>query len=66
MNVINYYVTIISNQLKDVFMDKKVRGSFQMMRSTQEAIDKIARIEGRSFNNMLEQLAKRAIKSELK
>ena len=47
-------------------MDKKVRGSFQMMRSTQEAIDKVARIEGRSFNNMLEQLAKRAIKSELK
>jgi uncharacterized protein (DUF1778 family) len=46
-------------------MDKKVRGSFQMMESTQKLIAKAAKAEGRTFNNMLEQLAKRAIESKL-
>lgn len=46
-------------------MDKKVRGSFQMMESTKKAIDKAASKEGRTFNNMLEQLAKRAIENKL-
>ena len=46
-------------------MDKKVRGSFQMMESTQKSIAKAAKLEGRTFNNMLEQLAKRAIESKL-
>lgn len=46
-------------------MDKKVRGSFQMMESTQKAIAKAATKEGRTFNNMLEQLAKRAIDNKL-
>ena len=46
-------------------MDKKVRGSFQMMESTTKAIAKAAKLEGRTFNNMLEQLAKRAIESKL-
>jgi uncharacterized protein (DUF1778 family) len=46
-------------------MDKKVRGSFQMMESTKKAIDEAANAEGRTFNNMLEQLAKRAINSKL-
>lgn len=46
-------------------MDKKIRGSFQMMESTKKAIDKAAAKEGRTFNNMLEQLAKRAIESNL-
>ena len=46
-------------------MDKKVRGSFQMMESTRKAISKAASIEGRTFNNMLEQLAKRAIDNKL-
>lgn len=46
-------------------MDKKVRGSFQMMESTQKAILRAATKEGRTFNNMLEQLAKRAIDKKL-
>lgn len=46
-------------------MDKKVRGSFQMYESTQKAIAKAAVKEGRTFNNMLEQLAKRAIDNKL-
>ena len=46
-------------------MDKKVRGSFQMMESTKKLIDNAAKLEGRTFNNMLEQLAKRAIESKL-
>ena len=46
-------------------MDKKVRGSFQFMESTQKAIAKAAEKEGRTFNNMLEQLAKRAIDNKL-
>ena len=46
-------------------MDKKVRGSFQMMESTQKAIAKAASKEGRTFNNMLEQLAKRALEKNL-
>jgi hypothetical protein len=45
--------------------DKKVRGSFQMMESTRKAIADAATKEGRTFNNMLEQLAKRAIDSGL-
>ncbi len=46
-------------------MDKKVRGSFQMMESTQKLIAKAAKAEGRTFNNMLEQLAKRALEKNL-
>ncbi len=46
-------------------MDKKIRGSFQMMESTKKAIAKAAELEGRTFNNMLEQLAKRAIDNNL-
>ena len=46
-------------------MDKKIRGSFQMMESTKKAIAKAAELEGRTFNNMLEQLAKRAIDNHL-
>jgi uncharacterized protein (DUF1778 family) len=46
-------------------MDKKVRGSFQMMESTQKLIAKAAKSEGRTFNNMLEQLAKRALENKL-
>ena len=46
-------------------MDKKIRGSFQMMESTKKKIDQAAIKEGRTFNNMLEQLAKRAIESNL-
>ncbi len=48
-----------------MFEDKKVRGSFQMMESTKNEIDRAAKAEGRTFNNMLEQLVKRAIKSKL-
>ena len=46
-------------------MDKKIRGSFQMMESTKKMIDAAAAKEGRTFNNMLEQLAKRAIDNKL-
>tara|TARA_R110000782_G_scaffold96851_2_gene181520 strand:- start:504 stop:653 length:150 start_codon:yes stop_codon:yes gene_type:complete len=46
-------------------MDKKVRGSFQMSESTQKSIADAASKEGRTFNNMLEQLAKRAINNKL-
>jgi len=46
-------------------MDKKIRGSFQMMESTKKLIDKAAKKEGRTFNNMLEQLAKRAVENNL-
>ena len=53
------------NLMNEVFMDKKVRGSFQMMESTSKAIAKAAKAEGRTFNNMLEQLAKRAIDNKL-
>ena len=46
-------------------MDKKIRGSFQMMEATKKAIAKAAELEGRTFNNLLEQLAKRAIDNNL-
>ena len=46
-------------------MDKKIRGSFQMSESTKKAITKSAKQEGRTFNNMLEQLVKRAIENGL-
>ena len=46
-------------------MDKKIRGSFQMMESTKRKIEQAAVKEGRTFNNMLEQLAKRAIENNL-
>ena len=46
-------------------MDKKIRGSFQMMESTKKMIEQAAVKEGRTFNNMLEQLAKRAIENNL-
>ena len=41
----------------------KVRGSFQINRTTKRLIDEAAKKEGRTFNNMLEQLALRAINS---
>ena len=44
---------------------KKVRGSFQMSEETKEQIAQAAKAEGRTFNNMLEQLAKRAIEKGL-
>jgi hypothetical protein len=53
------------NLIRGFNMDKKIRGSFQMMESTKKAIDKAANKEGRTFNNMLEQLAKRAIDNKL-
>jgi len=56
---------MIWNLTTGVIMDKKIRGSFQMMESTKKLIDKAAKLEGRTFNNMLEQLAKRAIESKL-
>jgi hypothetical protein len=46
-------------------MDKKVRGSFQMSESTKKAVIDAAKIEGRTFNNMLERLVKRAIDNKL-
>ncbi len=46
-------------------MSKKVRGSFQILETTKKAIDKAAIKEGRTFNNMLEQLALRAIQKGL-
>ena len=46
-------------------MIKKVRGSFQIAETTKKAIDKAAVKEGRTFNNMLEQLALRAISKGL-
>ena len=46
-------------------MDKKVRGSFQMSETTQKLIAIAAKAEGRTFNNMLEQLAKRALENKL-
>lgn len=46
-------------------MSKKVRGSFQILESTKKAIDKAAIKEGRTFNNMFEQLALRAIQKGL-
>ncbi len=46
-------------------MDKKIRGSFQMSESTKQAILESAKKEGRTFNNMLEQLVKRAIENGL-
>ena len=46
-------------------MDTKVRGSFQMMESTKKQILRAAILEGRTFNNMLEQLVKRAIDNKL-
>ena len=46
-------------------MEKKVRGSFQMSATTQKAIAKAAAKENRTFNNMLEELAKRAIGNKL-
>lgn len=46
-------------------VDIKVRGSFQMMESTKKSISEAASKEGRTFNNMLEQLAKRAIENGL-
>ena len=39
--------------------------SFQMMESTRKLIASAAQLEGRTFNNMLEQLAKRAIDNKL-
>ena len=56
---------MILNLTTEVIMDKKIRGSFQMMESTKKLIDKAAKLEGRTFNNMLEQLAKRAIDNKL-
>ena len=46
-------------------MSKKVRGSYQIAETTKKAIDKAAIKEGRTFNNMLEQLALRAIQKGL-
>ena len=40
---------------------KKVRGSFQMSEDTKRAISAQAKTENRTFNNMLEELAKRAL-----
>ena len=40
---------------------KKVRGSFQMSEDTKKAIATKAKSENRTFNNMLEELAKRAL-----
>ena len=40
---------------------KKVRGSFQMSEETKKAISEQAKSENRTFNNMLEELAKRAL-----
>jgi|TARA_R110000737_G_C14399563_1_gene453918 hypothetical protein len=40
---------------------KKVRGSFQMSEETKKAIFAKAQSENRTFNNMLEELAKRAL-----
>lgn len=42
-------------------MGNKVRGSYQMSETTKKLIDAEAKKEGRTFNNMLEQLALRAI-----
>ena len=47
-------------------MDKKIRGSHQMSESTKKSIALTAKAEGRTFNNMLEQLCIRAIKAGLK
>tara|TARA_R110002110_G_scaffold155340_2_gene349654 strand:- start:480 stop:629 length:150 start_codon:yes stop_codon:yes gene_type:complete len=47
-------------------MNNKIRGSFQMSESTKKAIALTAKEEGRTWNNMLEQLCIRAIKSNLK
>ena len=44
-------------------MSKKVRGSFQMEETTKIRINKQASKEGRTFNNMLEQLALRALQA---
>tara|TARA_R110000772_G_scaffold39207_2_gene92276 strand:+ start:529 stop:678 length:150 start_codon:yes stop_codon:yes gene_type:complete len=46
-------------------MSDKVRGSFQMGELTKESIMLAAKKENRTFNNMLEQLVKRAIKANL-
>ena len=56
---------MILNLTTGVNMDKKIRGSFQMMESTKKMIEQAAVKEGRTFNNMLEQLAKRAIENNL-
>jgi len=40
---------------------KKVRGSYQFDESTKKAILNQAKNESRTFNNMLEELAKRAL-----
>tara|TARA_R110000772_G_scaffold246800_1_gene360531 strand:- start:286 stop:486 length:201 start_codon:yes stop_codon:yes gene_type:complete len=54
----NFSVTIQST--KEGIM-KKVRGSFQMSEETKKAISEKAKSENRTFNNMLEELAKRAL-----
>jgi len=43
---------------------KKVRGSFQMSEDTKKAISAQAKSENRTFNNMLEELAKRALSNK--
>ena len=43
---------------------KKIRGSYQFDESTKKAIAAQAKIENRTFNNMLEELAKRQLAAQ--
>ena len=43
---------------------KKIRGSHQFEESTKKAIAAQARLENRTFNNMLEELAKRQLAAQ--
>jgi hypothetical protein len=55
---------VINLNTARVFKMKKIRGSHQFEESTKKAIAVQAKLENRTFNNMLEELAKRQLAAQ--